>query len=346
MKTKITILLFIIFTLSLTSCDVLFGGNDEVSPEEALTAVFQTVEAALSLTPQPTSTSTSTATNTATATATFTPSATASSTIQVADSANEFTDGQASGCDNAAFAGDVTIPDGTQFDSETPFTKTWRLSNTGSCTWNSGYSVVFVSGEAMSGISPQALTFDTGPGSSREISIDLVAPKTPGTYTGYWRLKNPAGELFGHSFYVQIVVKGNSNTTPTATATGPTSTPSQTIAPGTGKADLSITSMAFDPSPERGKTFTVRVEVQNKGGTDAGSFVVEWWSDTNNDNADTKKVWNVSGLAAGTTKTLEHTCECYDNAGTYSSRALADATGTIDENDESNNDMTITVNVQ
>jgi len=103
--------------------------------------------------------------------------------------------------------------------------------------------------------------------------------------------------------------------------------------------------MAFEPLPEKGKSFTIRVEVQNKGGTDAGSFIVEWWSDTSNENAETKKIWNVSGLAAGSTKTLEHTCECYDSKGTYTSRALADATGLIDENDESNNDMTSTVNV-
>lgn len=346
MKTKKIILLIGFCALMLSSCNIPFGGNDEVSPEEALTAVFQTVEAALSLTPQPTNTFTSTATNTATATATFTPSATASPTIQVVESGSEFTDGQASGCDNAAFAGDITIPDGTQFDPETAFTKTWQLSNTGSCTWNSGYSVVFVSGEGMSGISPQPLTSDTAPGSSRQISVELVAPTTPGTYTGYWRLKNPGGALFGHSFYVQIVVKGASNVTPTATATGPTSTPSVTLTPGTGKPDLVIASMAFDPSPERGKAFTVRVEVQNTGGTDAGPFVVEWWSDTSNDNADTKKVWNVSGLAAGSTKTLEHTCDCYDNSGTYSSKALADANGNIDENDESNNAMTITVTVK
>ncbi len=213
MNTKTIILLFSICLLLLTSCNLPFVIDEELSPEEALTAVFQTVEAALSLTPQPTNTFTSTATATATATttATFTPSATASQTVQAASSGSEYTDGRAAGCDNAAFAGDVTVPDGTQFDPETPFTKTWRLSNTGSCAWNSGYSVVFISGDGMSGISPQAMISETAAGSSQQISVDLVAPKTPGTYTGYWQLKNPAGDLFGHSFYVQIVVKGDSN---------------------------------------------------------------------------------------------------------------------------------------
>ena len=37
--------------------------------------------------------------------------------------------------DAATFVSDVTVPDGTSFNPGDTFTKTWRLSNSGSTTW-------------------------------------------------------------------------------------------------------------------------------------------------------------------------------------------------------------------
>src|SRR3990170_378646 len=54
-------------------------------------------------------------------------------------------------CDWAKFIADVTVPDGTSFNGSTPFTKTWRLKNIGSCTWTTAYALVFSSGEQMAG---------------------------------------------------------------------------------------------------------------------------------------------------------------------------------------------------
>ena len=51
--------------------------------------------------------------------------------------------------DSAAFVADVTIPDYSVVAPNTPFTKTWRLKNTGSCTWNSSYLVAYLSGTTM-----------------------------------------------------------------------------------------------------------------------------------------------------------------------------------------------------
>jgi len=39
------------------------------------------------------------------------------------------------GCDRAQFISDVTVPDGTTFAPGATFTKTWRLKNSGTCTW-------------------------------------------------------------------------------------------------------------------------------------------------------------------------------------------------------------------
>ena len=127
------------------------------------------------------------------------------------------------GCDEAAFLADVTIPDGKELDPGVSFTKTWRLFNAGSCTWNQFYDLYFVTGNQMGGPNRKQLTaLEVPAGAVIEISVDLVAPQEPGTYTGYWGIKNTNGNPFGigpqgNPFYVQIVVVGGAapSSTPT-----------------------------------------------------------------------------------------------------------------------------------
>jgi hypothetical protein len=114
-------------------------------------------------------------------------------------------------CDRAQFVTDVSVPDDTSIGAGTTFVKTWRLKNNGSCTWTSGYSLVFYNGDAMSGPASAPITNGTvPPGSTIDISVTLIAPTTPGTYRGNWRLRNTGGALFGigesanESFWVQI----------------------------------------------------------------------------------------------------------------------------------------------
>jgi hypothetical protein len=94
------------------------------------------------------------------------------------------------------------------------FTKTWRLKNNGTCTWTSGYQLVFDHGDAMGGPSSVPLTSGTvAPGQTIDISVDLTAPSKPGAYQGYWKLRNPSGVLFGwgsnadSAFWVKIQVE-------------------------------------------------------------------------------------------------------------------------------------------
>ena len=44
------------------------------------------------------------------------------------------------------------------------------------------------------------------PGATTDVSVDLVAPATPGTHTGYWRVRLPDGTLLRARFFVRIVV--------------------------------------------------------------------------------------------------------------------------------------------
>jgi len=99
------------------------------------------------------------------------------------------------GCaDGMQFVADVTVPDGTIFGINTPFIKTWRLRNSGSCFW-SGYHIAFADGEPM-GTLDQPIP-DMPAGEEFDISIEMTAPGGAGNYTGRWRVQSPDGAVLG-----------------------------------------------------------------------------------------------------------------------------------------------------
>jgi hypothetical protein len=122
------------------------------------------------------------------------------------------TQSEAACTDRASFVADVTYPDDSQVDPGAAFTKVWRLRNAGTCTWGSGYALAFSHGERMGGASPIAFTVDVSPGSTVDVAVALTAPSDPGTYQGYWMLRNPGGALFGigaegtTAFWVRVAV--------------------------------------------------------------------------------------------------------------------------------------------
>ncbi len=185
---------------------------------------------------------------------TFTPSATSSltktATLAVATPRFSPTPGPATQTNapdtlcNQAGAGnplDVTVPDDSVIAAGQSFVKTWKLVNTGTCTWTSGYSTRFFYGDRMSAPEIVPLQSTVLPSQSVEISVEMVAPQAPGTYQGNWKMMNPAGELFGigpsgnQAFWVRIVVPTSQATftpTPTVSATtNPTASPTSTATP-------------------------------------------------------------------------------------------------------------------
>ena len=122
------------------------------------------------------------------------------------------------GCtDSAAFISDVTIPDYSIITSGAPFTKVWRLKNTGSCTWDSNYLVHYISGATMTQ-SPGYYIVEHGqtvaPGQSVNVSVGMTAPVASGKYTSYWGIKKVNGAFIpirggadGNAFFVKIRVK-------------------------------------------------------------------------------------------------------------------------------------------
>jgi hypothetical protein len=119
---------------------------------------------------------------------------------------------------DAAFVADVTVPDGTVFEPGARIDKIWRIRNSGGCPWESGYTWVFMSGDQM-GAAPSQAVPATAVGGNVDIGVTMYAPSAPGTYTGYWRMKSPDGQVFGQTSSVGIVVPSLATATPTATPT-------------------------------------------------------------------------------------------------------------------------------
>ena len=119
--------------------------------------------------------------------------------------------GSASGCNDLGFIQDVNIPAGTVVRPGQEFTKTWKVVNNGTCDWVFLYRLVFTGGERMGG-NPSGLGKIIIPGKWTQLSIGFTAPRSAGTYTGYWRMGTQSGVAFGSTLMVSIVVGTPTNT--------------------------------------------------------------------------------------------------------------------------------------
>lgn len=190
------------------------GGNTpeatatQPAPEMVLTAAAETAAARMTQTAavpptQPPATPTPTVQATITETIPLSPTLTVTPTAAI------------SGVDKLEFVADVTVPDGTAFKPGDTFVKTWKLKNTGTSTWGSAHSLVFVSGEQMGAPASIPLSATVPPGETVEVSVSLTAPQSPGSYFSFWALRGPAGNVFGvgpngdQPFYAQIIVSGS-----------------------------------------------------------------------------------------------------------------------------------------
>lgn len=152
-------------------------------------------------------------------------------------------------CDKADFVADVTINDGAEITAGTSFTKTWRVKNSGTCAWTTSYQLVFASGTQMG--APAAVSFPSAvnPGQTMDISVSMVAPAAPNTYTGNWKLRNAAGQDFS-SVYVMIKVPGT----------------------GGGSAPFAVTSVVMGSGGSCG-AFTITAAITTNG---PGSVTYKW----------------------------------------------------------------------
>jgi ABC-type amino acid transport substrate-binding protein len=102
----------------------------------------------------------------------------------------------------------------------TPFQKTWRIQNNGTCPWTTGYALTFVGGnvpQASMGGSATPIQPTVAPGETYDVTVNLVAPLVPGVYQGFWTMRSPDGLLFGERIWVGITVPAQPTPTPPPT---------------------------------------------------------------------------------------------------------------------------------
>jgi hypothetical protein len=112
-------------------------------------------------------------------------------------------------CKNAAFDGDITIPDGTIMKPWEKFTKAWSVRNTGTCRWDEGFYFAGVTGPPSMIAHPYRFRTKKdfiGPGEAVNIYIDMYAPGDPGEYVAHWHMYDDLGKPFGGDFTVDIKV--------------------------------------------------------------------------------------------------------------------------------------------
>lgn len=139
----------------------------------------------------------------------------------------------------ASFVSDVTIPDNSNVITGVTFTKTWRVQNSGTCIWWSGYTLTHYSDERMS--APDAVPLKlTNPGETIDISVDLVAPSVPGTYRGNFVIENPEGLIMqvDNDSRLWLIINVVSEEPPDGTAV-PTGTATTGSTTGTSQANAS-----------------------------------------------------------------------------------------------------------
>lgn len=118
----------------------------------------------------------------------------------------------ASGCNNAAFEADVTIPDGSVIGPGENFEKIWKIRNTGTCTWDDGYTFVYIGGSTPD-LDPYDYKFSktndrdfVEAGGTINVALTLTSPCTPGKYEGHWKMRDDQGNFFGTPVSVYIEV--------------------------------------------------------------------------------------------------------------------------------------------
>ena len=106
---------------------------------------------------------------------------------------------------------DVTVPDFTLMTPGETFTKTWLVSNSGTCAWQLGFQFAFYGGDPMGG-SNYTLTQAVNPGDQMDLSIPMTAPSGTGIIISTWRMSGFNGWFFGDALTVKIDLGGETPT--------------------------------------------------------------------------------------------------------------------------------------
>ena len=115
-------------------------------------------------------------------------------------------------CFNAVYEADVTYPDGTTVKGGETFKKVWKIRNTGTCTWDEGFELIYIGGSANLGVTNYKFQSKDAvdPGEAIDIGVSVTASCTAGQQEGHWRMRTDQGgnNYFGTILSLYINVSG------------------------------------------------------------------------------------------------------------------------------------------
>lgn len=110
-------------------------------------------------------------------------------------------------CRDSAFVADVTYPDGTVVEDNAWLAKVWSIQNTGTCTWDDGFSLKPITGDAKGEWVIDEKKEFVDPGEIVEIRIDIKTPSKGGEWGGCWRMLGDDDYYFGTYLCLLVMVE-------------------------------------------------------------------------------------------------------------------------------------------
>ena len=104
------------------------------------------------------------------------------------------------------FIEDLTIPDNMFTTFGFSLDKQWRVENSGTCHWTSGYRLRHIGG-AVLGAPEEIALYPARAGTQATIRILFTAPFTEGIYESAWQAVDSNGAAFGDPIFISIVVQ-------------------------------------------------------------------------------------------------------------------------------------------
>ncbi|XP_026224312.1 protein ILRUN [Anabas testudineus] len=105
-----------------------------------------------------------------------------------------------------SFVKDVTIGEGESVPPDTPFTKTWRIQNTGTESWPPGVCLKYVGGDQFGHVN-MVMVRSLDPQEMTDVSVQMHSPVSPGMYQGQWRMCTATGLYYGDVIWVILSVE-------------------------------------------------------------------------------------------------------------------------------------------
>jgi len=129
-----------------------------------------------------------------------------------------------SGCVNS-FTGSSNIPDGSEYQAGDAVETSLTLTNTGTCSWNSAYSLSVVGGDLIPSSEDLPVVALVAPGESIMVGVEFSAPAQDGVYLSAWKMVNGDGDIFGMDIpqdaplriKIRVISSGNPQPTPNPT---------------------------------------------------------------------------------------------------------------------------------